>query len=197
MIYDFKNLRFVRWGTLSQKKGKAISNEDFHKAPSDVGLYAFPKLFDEPFLVDWKYCEDNADAPLIKEALIKKGINPEEFLKLLNNNDDNAFNFFEQISHRITKEKKRKDYKVFKYHGNVWHHFVSQSKSPIRNKFWVLDSYDDYIICLKKYIHTVAKDFFNKKHGYDTILVKDNVINGVRKFFAKDEFEVYLVDKIK
>lgn len=196
MKNNFKNLKFVRWGTLSQKKGKVISDSDYHKAPCNFGLYAFPIFFDEPFLVDWKYCEDNADAPLIKEALIKKGINPEEFLKLLNSNDDNAFNLFEQITHKIYKEKKRKDYKVINYKGYVWHHFINESKSSIRNEFWALDSYKDYIICLKKHIHNSAKLFFDKKQ-FITIEVKDNIVNGVKRFYAKDEYEVYLVDKIK
>lgn len=100
------------YGSLSQKKGKAISDSDYHKAPCNFGLYAFPIFFDEPFLVDWKYCDEDSNKSLINEALVKKGINPNDFWSSFNNNDDAAFNLFEQITHKIYKEKNERIIKL-------------------------------------------------------------------------------------
>lgn len=196
MNNNLQDINFVRWGTLSQRKGKAITNDGFHSAPTKFGLYAFPKFFDESFLVNWKYSDDKANKKLIDEKLKKMHKNVDEFWETLSDSDENL-NLYEKLEHSIVKEKKRKDFKIIKYRGYVWHHFIEQSKSIKIKGSWVLDSYDDYIKCLKQYIHETAKCFFNPKDYMTNLGVKDNIINGVRRFFSKDMFEVYLPDKIK
>lgn len=197
-----KNINFVRWGILSQREGKEISSEHFHKAPAKIGLYAFPEFMTEDFLVGWKYTE-RADKDVVK--IINKKYNKN--YKNINDfwQDEEFLNYhcdiYDELYHPIYKKHKRNDFKVIKYRGKVWHHFVEESKSPIRNTYWALDTYENYINCLYKHIHEIGKDLFKEKYGtykFSTNnIINGNLINVVRKIYCKDEYEVYLPEKIK
>lgn len=184
----FKNLNFVRWGNLYQKKGKAISTNPFHEAPCNFGIYAFPQFYTESFLVNWKYCDDEILLPKIKK-IFKEKYNIDE----IDFDNQEHYDLYWKIEDSIVKKEKKKDYKVIKYRGYVWHHFLNESKSTIRKGSWVCDTYNDYIKCLKKHIHECYKTV----NEYSKEIYKDNILNCVRKTYAKDEFEVYLCDKIK
>lgn len=196
-MHSCKNIKFIRWGTLSQKKGKVISTDNFHKAPADFGLYAFPQFLSESFLVDWKYSDKNDQ---IRLSYINK-----EFDKNYKNIND----FYDDESIGLTLDKKleytdsipsflkkikNKDYKIFSYKGRIWHHFINESKSPIRKGSWALDNYDDYIKILNKVLLNIAKDWNNRNNKN---IGQFNSKYVVLRYYAKDEFEVYLIDKIK
>lgn len=172
-----KNMLFVRWGDMNQKATNRtnIQTDDFHKPPCKFGIYAFPEIAIESYLVNWKYCKQ------IDEK-IAKSINKEEY------NYDNYY--------KILKLKKFRELKRIKYKGNVWHHFLDLSKSSVRTKYWALDTFEDYLKYLNK---AIQKDFFYTynicdEYGRKTI---HNHISYFHKYTSKDDYEVYLPEKIK
>lgn len=195
-----KNINFVRYGHLSQKKGKGINGSGFHKAPANIGLYAFPEFFVEYFLVNWKY--DNKVAKyhydilnIFNKKYKTSYDSPNDFF---NNCSSDDLTEWDKIESTFYKKIRNKEFKIIKYRGKVWHHFVNESKSPIRNNCWALDTYEDYVKCLYKYIHTTSKSIFDKKCCiHSDVPIKQNIINIVKSTFSKDMFEVYLPEKIK
>lgn len=196
-MHTCKNIKFIRWGTLSQKKGKSISAGDFHKAPSDFGLYAFPQFLSEDFLVNWKYSDkiDKIQLTNINKYFEKnyKEINDFYYDNNVNLTIDEKIKYIDSIPYSL-KKIKNKDYKVISYKGRIWHHFVNESKSPIRKGSWVLDDYDNYVIILNKVLTSLAKDWGRNK--YDPLCQVNNKYSAL-KHYSKDDFEVYLIDKIK
>lgn len=182
-----KKIKFVRFGDLNQKKidkGKKKSkNITYHTPPQDFGIYAFPEHLIEPFLVTWKYDEDEKGSPY--RHVVKRKI------KNLNIEDDKDYDKYVSI----TSSTMWMEYKVINYTGNVWHHLMDFSKSSIRTEFWVLDTYEEYCKILNKALHKYKK----AQMRYDWYKGSFDMIpkTFVKKYISKDEYEVYLTDKIK
>lgn len=195
-MHTCKNIKFIRWGSLSQKKGRAISAGEFHKAPADFGLYAFPQFLSEDFLVNWKYSDkiDKIQLININNHFEKNYKEIDEFYydNSINLSIDEKIKFIN--STYSLKNIKNKDFKVISYKGRIWHHFINESKSPIRKGSWVLDNYDDYTKILNKILTLTAK---NWKCDKNNSLCQINNKYAILKYYSKDEFEVYLIDKIK
>ena len=196
-MHTCKNIQFIRWGSLSQKKGRAISAGEFHEAPADFGLYAFPQFLSEDFLVNWKYSDKNDQIRLsyINKEFDKNYKNIDHFYddESIELTLDKKFEYTDSIP-SFLKRIKNKDFKVIPYKGRIWHHFVNESKSPIRKGSWVLDDYDNYVIILNRILTLLANNWNNNK--YDHLCYINNKYS-VLKHYSKDDFEVYLIDKIK
>lgn len=109
-------------GSLSKKKGRTISVGEFHKAPADFGLYAFPQFLSEDFLVNWKYSDkiDKIQLININNHFEKnyKEINEFYYDNSINLLIDEKIKFINSIPYSL-KNIKNKDFKVISYKGRI------------------------------------------------------------------------------
>lgn len=181
-----KKVRFVRFGDLNQKKTNKSKKEiTYHYPPCKFGIYAFPEFLIEDFLVMWKYTIDKGKPYCSNMYKIKNQ---------MESDGDYDFNIWDEMSRHEVKCMWR-DRKILEYEGCVWHHFTNLSKSKVRTDYWAKDTYRDYCIILKKALHNYKKERYNK--GFINTNIEITPLAYVRKVYVKDEFEVYLSDKIK
>jgi hypothetical protein len=218
--YPLKDIKFVRYGGLSPVKQKHRKERlkdgiTFHTPPRKKGLFAFPKGYEELFLIGSSM---NPDHPSGKSAWLKdeKGnkIEWSEDIDIIYIKGKEVNIFPKWIDNLIKKkglknnqlnsaEKNGKWYitylkkpRVFEYKGDLWCHFEEVArKEEIKEKFgeWIKVDYETYI---KLFNRMFQKDLKSLKKDIDLDTNITNPYKGPWITLTKDHLEVF-IEKLK
>lgn len=199
-------MEFVRYGNLNTRKHKEHRNGDtFHTAPRFRGIYAFPKRFEELFLLggvdpDGEINRMNRRVEYLRDELG----NRIRWSDYCNENTDEVQGTDMRKLHRILKRRgaRQRDLSssndgyvtvvtnrhVFEYDGPVWHHLtqdVPRKDILLESGSWVLTDIRTYENALKR---SDGKERFEsslgRKHSGDRSRHKN--------YYSKDHYEVFI-----
>lgn len=189
---------FVRFGGLDLKNQKGFGNKTFHSPPSSRGVYAFPKIAQEMFLIGSLDKFQPGILPKSPEYPRDKEVEIDGVKKLSREDrekwqkDVDSFDWEEnrkQVKKRYAEI--RKEFKKTK--GNIWHHlgdFCKVSEVIDRNGSWVKTSIYDWQ-------KAFSKSSINNRYGEDMFSTNSiNSTRGISGFFSKDHYEVFFDEKI-
>ena len=173
---------FVRFGGLDLKNQKGYGKDTFHAPPASRGIYAFPKIAQEHFLV--------GSLDKFQPSILPKDPDWDKMT-------DDDYKKHEKRRKRIYSNI-RKEFR--KTTGNIWHHLGEHCKP---NE--IIDTHGSWV---KTDIATWQKAFSkasltdrygedfggrsNKGRGEHSI----NAARGITGMYAKDRYEVFFDEKV-
>jgi len=181
---------FVRFGGLDLKNqdGYTKNGTKFHSPPAPRGIYAFPKVVQELFLI--------SSLSHYQPSIMPKEPN---WNKLYDEDPVNAENIrkdFEKREKDIIR-KIRKEFK--KTTGNIWHHlsdFCKTSDIIDRHGAWVKTSIDVWKKAFSKSSLTerYGEDYGNHNNGRGENSI--NSARGIKGMYSGDHYEVFFDEKV-
>ena len=193
---------FVRFGGLDLKNQKGYGLKNFHSPPSKRGIYAFPKVAQEMFLVGSLDKFQPGIMPKKPEYPIDKEINIDGDMKLSPTdmeNWENERDGFDYFKHEKDVKKRyteiRKEFR--KTTGYIWHHlgeFCKEHMVVDRNGSWVKTSIADWQKAFSKssLSNRYGEDFGGDGRGINSI----NKTRGITGYYSKDHYEVFFDEKV-
>lgn len=189
---------FVRFGGLDLKNQKGYGSENFHSPPSSRGIYAFPKIAQEMFLVGSldKYqpgiLAKYPEYPKDKEIDINGRKKLSDVDRKIWEETRDSFDWDQNEKQRRKRYSEiRKEFK--KTNGNVWHHLGDYCRNNIilkRNGSWVKTSIADWQ-------KAFSKASLNNRYGEGFFSSKSiNNTRGIAGCYSKDHYEVFFDEKI-
>ena len=184
---------FVRFGGLDIKKQHGYGKDSFHAPPAPRGIYAFPKVMQELFLVGSMDVFQPGIFPKKPDyTKLSKELSSEEFNKLLKDQDKHDKEIFRST---------RREFRVTT--GDIWHHlgeFCKQNEIISTHNSWVKTSIKTWQKAFSKSsIHDrYGEDFggsddrVNKGRGKQSI----NDTKGLSGYYSKDHYEVFFDTKV-
>jgi len=165
-----KNLHiFVRYGSLNLVYQEGLNSDTYHSPPVRRGLYAFPLVLQERFLIG---CLDQTQSDIFKKVKPGEYKDYEAYQKKLND-----------IRHTFVK-----------IDGTIWHHLGDHTKKKeiiASNKSWVKTSLCDW----RK---IVGRASINDRMSSDPScgINAFNQAKGICGNYSKDHYEVFFDEKI-
>lgn len=194
---------FVRFGGLDLKNQKGYGRDTFHSPPASRGIYAFPKVTQEMFLVGSLdvfqpgILAKKPKYPDHKEIEIdgKMKLSPEDMEKW--DKESSEFDWDEYEKNRKKRYSEiRKEFR--KTTGNIWHHLGEFCK-PVSiidtHGSWVKTSIADWQKAFSKSSLTqrYGEDFgSNNGRGESSI----NSARGLNGYYSEDHYEVFFDEKV-
>ncbi|MDD5150660.1 MAG: hypothetical protein PHC28_09275 [Flavobacterium sp.] len=164
---------FVRFGSLNLQKQKGKKSDTYHSPPASKGIYAFPLVLQERFLI--------GSLDKTQHDIFKK-VKEDEYRDW-----DDYYEKLRSIRHVFEKKD-----------GTIWHHLIDYTKPKEIieiNKSWVKTTIYDWIkIVGRASINDRMPDLDERFYG--TKIKSFNQSNGICGKYSKDHYEVFFDEKI-
>ncbi len=185
---------FVRFGGLDLKKQDGYGSTTFHAPPAPRGIYAFPKIAQEMFLVG---SLDKFQPGIIAKTPEYPGedVSPEEMEKWEKEADT-----FDWDKHSKNRRKRfseiRREFR--KTSGDIWHHLGEHCKNVDvidRHNSWVKTSISTW---QKAFSKASLNDRYGEDFGTKTGRGEHsiNTTRGLTGMYSKDRYEVFFDEKV-
>jgi hypothetical protein len=183
-----KNIfQFVRYGGLNliSQKGYTNKNPTYHSPPSTRGIYAFPKIAQERFLIG--SIENYQPVTMPKEP---------KWNELSNEEYDIAYHEYAK-KRKIAYQKIKREFT--KTDGYIWHHLVDNCKpSEIidRHGSWIKTNMSSWAKAFAKESLQDRYGNFNAPGEESLKISSINSARGIAGLHTKDHYEVFFDEKV-
>jgi hypothetical protein len=206
-----RGVEFVRYGGLAPVKQRGFSSSPttFHSPPARKGLYAFPRFWEEPFLLGGDLNTYGVKNRIVRlkdkhGKLVKGGKywdrSSGKLWPDVEPDGDGVYSWEDYIHYITVQQKPRK----FTHNGPLWHHLGTQLNTAeiIKSRgAWVLTSIDIYKKAFKKEMNyrrkSAIKDLGDWGVKDDEKVVDSQLLaRNPYKWHSNDNLEVF-IERIK